>query len=72
MFDKITVVGAQKHPLYEALIEARPKAVSVAEVPFSEKLKGYGIAPKPGAGSAVEFREVSYQPFRPGRRAVRA
>jgi glutathione peroxidase len=47
MFDKITVVGAQKHPLYEALIEAQPKAVSVADVPFSEKLKGYGIAPNP-------------------------
>jgi glutathione peroxidase len=47
MFDKITVVGAQKHPLYAALIEAQPKAVSVAEVPFSEKLKGYGIAPNP-------------------------
>jgi glutathione peroxidase len=47
MFDKITVVGAQKHPLYEALIQAQPKAVSVAGVPFSEKLKGYGIAPNP-------------------------
>jgi glutathione peroxidase len=47
MFDKITVVGAQKHPLYAALIEAQPKAVSVAAVPFSEKLKGYGIAPNP-------------------------
>jgi glutathione peroxidase len=47
MFDKITVVGAGKHPLYAALIAAQPKAVSLAEVPFSEKLKGYGIAPNP-------------------------
>jgi glutathione peroxidase len=47
MFDKITVVGDKKHPLYAALIEAQPKAVSEAEVPFSEKLKGYGIAPNP-------------------------
>ena len=47
MFDKITVVGAKKHPLYEALIEAQPKATSVSEVPWSEKLKGYGIAPNP-------------------------
>jgi glutathione peroxidase len=47
MFDKITVVGAQKHPLYKALIEAQPKAVSVSEVPWGEKLKGYGIAPNP-------------------------
>ena len=47
MVDKITVVGAGKHPLYAALIAAQPKAVSLAEVPFSEKLKGYGIAPNP-------------------------
>jgi len=47
MFDKITVVGAQKHPLYKALIEAQPKAVSVSGVPFGEKLKGYGITPNP-------------------------
>jgi glutathione peroxidase len=47
MFDKIAVVGAGKHPLYAALIAAQPKAVSLAEVPFSEKLKGYGIAPNP-------------------------
>jgi glutathione peroxidase len=47
LFDKITVVGARKHPLYAALIQAQPKAVSLADVPFSEKLKGYGIAPNP-------------------------
>jgi len=45
LFDKITVVGAEKHPLFAALIAAQPKAVSLAEVPFREKLKGYGIAP---------------------------
>ena len=43
MYGKITVVGAEKHPLYAALIAEQPKAVSLAEVPFSEKLKGYGI-----------------------------
>jgi glutathione peroxidase len=47
MFSKITVVGADKHPLYKALIEAQPKAVSLAEVPFREKLKGYGIESNP-------------------------
>jgi glutathione peroxidase len=47
MFSKITVVGAEKHPLYAALIAAQPKATSLAEVPFAEKLKGYGIAPNP-------------------------
>jgi glutathione peroxidase len=43
MFSKITVTGAEKHPLYQALIAAQPKAVSADEVPFREKLKGYGI-----------------------------
>jgi glutathione peroxidase len=47
MFDKITVVGDHKHPLYAALIEARPKATRVNEVPFAEKLKGHGISPNP-------------------------
>jgi glutathione peroxidase len=45
LFDKITVVGAEKHPLYKVLIEAQPTSVSVAEEPFSEKLKKYGISP---------------------------
>jgi len=45
LFDKITVVGEGKHPLYSALIAAQPKAVNVSEVPWSEKLKGYGIMP---------------------------
>ena len=47
LFDKITVVGAQKHPLYAALIAAQPKAVSLGAVPFREKLKGYGIDANP-------------------------
>ncbi len=47
MFSKITVVGENKHPLYAVLIAAQPKAVSVGEVPFREKLKGYGIEGNP-------------------------
>lgn len=43
LFSKITVVGPNKHPLYAALITAQPKAASAGEVPFREKLKGYGI-----------------------------
>ncbi|MGA2046637.1 MAG: glutathione peroxidase [Terracidiphilus sp.] len=43
LFEKITVVGAEKHPLYAALIAAQPEATSLSEVPFREKLKGYGI-----------------------------
>jgi glutathione peroxidase len=41
MYDKITVVGAEKHPLYASLIKAQPKAISTAEVPFAENLKKY-------------------------------
>lgn len=43
MFSKISVVGDDKHPLYKLLTTAQPKAISAAEVPFREKLKGYGI-----------------------------
>ncbi len=45
MYDKITVVGPEKHPLYAYLIEAKPKAVSTADIPFAENLKKYGISP---------------------------
>jgi glutathione peroxidase len=47
MFDKITVVGPGKHPLYTALIAAQPTAISVNEPSWREKLKGYGIEPNP-------------------------
>jgi glutathione peroxidase len=45
MFDKITVVGAEKHPLYAMLINAQPRAVSTGKVPFAEDLRKYGISP---------------------------
>lgn len=47
MFEKITVVGGGKHPLYKELIAAQPKAVSTSETPFAEDLKRYGIQPNP-------------------------
>ena len=47
LFSKITVVGPKKHPLYAAVIAAKPKAVNLSEVPFREKLKGYGIEANP-------------------------
>jgi len=43
MFSKISVAGNDKHDLYSVLTTAQPKAVSVSDVPFREKLKGYGI-----------------------------
>ena len=45
LFSKITVVGAEKNPLYAALIAAQPVATSLSEVPFGEFLKGHGIVP---------------------------
>jgi glutathione peroxidase len=45
LFEKITVVGEGKHPLYKELIAAQPTAISTSDVPFSEKLKGHGIEP---------------------------
>jgi glutathione peroxidase len=45
MYAKIGVVGAEKHPLYAALIAAQPTATSLSEVPFGEFLKGHGITP---------------------------
>ena len=45
LYEKITVVGEGKHPLYKELIAAQPKAISTSEQPFSERLKGHGIEP---------------------------
>jgi len=44
LYDKVSVVGAHKHPLYASLIEAQPKAISTGPVPFEEDLKKYGIS----------------------------
>ncbi len=41
LFSKISVVGADKHPLYNQLTKAQPKAAG--DGPFRERLKGYGI-----------------------------
>ncbi len=43
MFSKVKVLGADKHPLYAALIAAQPTAVNLSEVPLREKHKGWGI-----------------------------
>lgn len=45
MYGKVTVVGAEKHPLYALLIKAQPRAISTGPVPFAEDLKKYGISP---------------------------
>jgi glutathione peroxidase len=45
LYEKITVVGEAKHPLYSALIEAQPTAVSTSAEPFEEDLKRFGVQP---------------------------
>jgi len=41
LFSKISVVGADQHPLYAELTARQPKAIG--DGPFRERLKGYGI-----------------------------
>ena len=43
LFAKISVLGADQHPLYAGLTAAQP--VAIGDGPFRERLKGYGIAP---------------------------
>jgi glutathione peroxidase len=47
MYSKIAVTGPEKHELYKTLIAAQPKATSVNEPSWREKLKGYGIEGNP-------------------------
>jgi glutathione peroxidase len=47
LYERITVVGPQKHPLYQALTTAQPMTQSTSAVPFREALKGYGMTPNP-------------------------
>jgi glutathione peroxidase len=47
LFEKITVVGAEKHPLYRMLTAAAPTARSTGPIPFREQLKKYGMTPNP-------------------------
>jgi glutathione peroxidase len=42
LFSKISVKGADQHPLYAALTAAQPAATG--DGPFRERLKGYGIS----------------------------
>ena len=47
MFEKIPVVGPQKHPLYASLTSAQPKAISTSEKPFADDLRKYGLEVNP-------------------------
>ena len=43
LFSKISVLGADRHPLYASLTAAQSAAIGSG--PFREELKGYGITP---------------------------
>ena len=43
LFSKIKVTGADKHPLYAALIAAQPTAISVNTPSWREKLTGWNV-----------------------------
>ncbi|MFC3608672.1 glutathione peroxidase [Stutzerimonas tarimensis] len=45
LFSKISVVGADKHPLYQRLTAAKPDATG--EGPMRERLQGFGIVANP-------------------------
>jgi glutathione peroxidase len=55
MFSKISVVGADQHPLYAALTAAQPAATG--DGPFRERLKGFGIATDGGADVLWNFEK---------------
>ncbi|MGA3250074.1 MAG: glutathione peroxidase [Paraburkholderia sp.] len=44
LFSKISVLGEDKHPLYELLTEKQ--RVATGDGPFRERLKGYGVNPE--------------------------
>ena len=46
LFEKSVVSGPEKSPLYEALTEAKPEAIS-ADPGFKDKLRGYGLTVNP-------------------------
>ncbi|MBN6152045.1 glutathione peroxidase [Xanthomonas sp. AmX2] len=55
MFAKIAVTGEATHPLYRALIAARPQ--TEGEGPMREELRGYGIDPNPAPGVLWNFEK---------------
>ncbi len=46
MHEKIAVTGDDKHPLYQALTEAKPEKAGDPDA-FRERLRGFGMTPNP-------------------------
>ncbi len=61
MFSKITVTGAEIHPLYSALIAAEPKAAGETRAGMREKLTGFlgksGLTANPEPGILWNFEK---------------
>ncbi len=63
MFSKIAVTGPGTHPLYQSLIEARPKAIGDSRSGFRDNLTGYlashhnGIPTNPEPGILWNFEK---------------
>jgi glutathione peroxidase len=55
MFAKIAVTGEGLHPLYQALIDARPAATG--EGPMRDRLAGHGLSPNPAPGILWNFEK---------------
>jgi len=57
MFEKISVGGADRHPLYRELIAAQPAATEKPGSDFKAKLAGYGIKPNDPADVLWNFEK---------------
>ncbi len=71
MFEKITVAGPKKHPLYASLIAAQPKPTTSTDS-LRQHLIEFGVTPESRTRGAVELREVSRKSDRFSDRALRA
>jgi glutathione peroxidase len=56
LFEKITVKGDARHPLYSELIAAQPEAAGNGDE-FRQKLAGYGVKPDSPSGILWNFEK---------------
>ena len=57
MFAKIAVTGPETHPLYKALIAARPQVSAPTGEDFRGRLKSFGMTPNPEPGILWNFEK---------------
>ena len=71
MFDKITVVGAEKHPLYAHVDQRAAQGGEHRQGSLCRRSAEVRHLAQRGAGSPVELREISGQPVGRGRGSFR-